>query len=101
MPLYLKTVLGGELGDHIRALFCDSIELSGANITDDFFDEFLKRKGYDLNTFMPLVYYPPYEGYTDTLNYTRKRLMSDIKRIRYDFNKTLVELFQERFIEDL
>jgi hypothetical protein len=92
----LEAVLGGKLGDHIRALFCDSIELSGANITDDFFEEFLMRRGYDLQPFIPLVYYHPYEGYTDTLHY-EKGFNEDIRRIRYDFNRTLVELFLERF----
>ena len=92
----LEGILGGKLGDHIRALFCDSIELSGANITDDFFQEFIKRRGYDLKPFIALVYYPPYEGYTDTLNY-EEGFNEDIRRMRYDFNKTLVELFLERF----
>ncbi|MBE0654450.1 MAG: hypothetical protein IH594_11665 [Bacteroidales bacterium] len=92
----LEGILGGKLGDHIRSLFCDSIELSGANITDDFFEEFLKRRGYDLKPFIPLVYYHPYEGYTDTLSY-ETGFNEDIRRIRYDFNKTLVELFLERF----
>lgn len=92
----LESVLGGKLGDHFRSLFCDSIELSGANITDDFFEEFLSRRGYDLGPFLPLVYYHPYEGYTDTLHY-EPGFNEDIRRIRYDFNKTLVELFLERF----
>jgi len=92
----LEAVLGGKLGDHIRALFCDSIELSGANITDDFFKEFLRRRGYDLKPFVPLVFYHPYQGYTDTLRY-EKDFNEDIRRMRYDFNKTLVELFLERF----
>ncbi len=92
----LEAVLGGKLGDHIRALFCDSIELSGANTTDDFFEEFLKRRGYDLTPFIPLVYYHPYQGYTDTLHYD-PQFNEDIQRIRYDFNLTLVELFLERF----
>jgi hypothetical protein len=92
----LESLLGGKLGDHIRSLFCDSIELSGANITDDFFEEFLKRRGYDLQPFVPLVYYPPYEGYTDTLHYEQE-FNEDIRRMRYDFNRTLVELFLERF----
>ena len=92
----LEAVLGGKLGDHIRALFCDSIELSGANITDDFFEQFLERRGYDLQPFIPLVYYHPYEGYTDTLHYDTE-FNDDIRRIRYDFNRTLVELFLERF----
>jgi hypothetical protein len=94
----LKAVLGGQLGDHIRALFCDSIELSGANITDDFFEEFIRRRGYDLKPYLPLVYYHPYEGYTDTLRY-EEAFNEDIRRIRYDFNKTLVELFLERFTQ--
>jgi len=92
----LEAVLGGKLGDHIRSLFCDSIELSGANITDDFFEEFMERRGYDLQPFVSLVYYPPYEGYTDTLHYEQE-FNKDIRRIRYDFNRTLVELFLERF----
>jgi hypothetical protein len=92
----LEALLGGKLGDHIRALFCDSIELSGANLTDDLFEEFRKRRGYDLKPFVPLVYYHPYEGYTDTLRYDAE-FNEDIQRIRYDFNKTLVELFLERF----
>ena len=92
----LEKVLGGKLGDYIRAIFCDSIELSGANITDDFFKEFEKRRGYDLKPYMSLVYYPPYEGYIYSLEYSKK-FNDDIERIRYDFNKTLVELFLERF----
>jgi hypothetical protein len=92
----LEAVLGGKLGDHIRALFCDSIELSGANITDDLIEEFKKRRGYDLEPYLPLVYYQPYEGYTDTLSYSPE-FNEDIRRMRYDFNKTLVELFLERF----
>ena len=91
----LKEVLGGKLGDHIRALFCDSIELSGANITDDFFDAFMERRGYRLEPYMPLVYYHPYKGYVDSLAYSPE-LIQDIYRLRYDFNRTLVELFQER-----
>ncbi len=96
LAVALEAVLGGKLGDHIRALFCDSIELSGANITDDLLEQFMKRRGYDLRPFIPLVFYHPYQGYTDTLQYDRA-FNEDIRRIRYDFNKTLVELFLERF----
>lgn len=92
----LGSVLGGELGDHIRALFCDSIEMSGSNFTDDLFEEFEKRRGYDLKPYVSLVYYAPYKGYADTLHYDPE-FIEDIRRIRYDFNKTLVELFLERF----
>ncbi|WP_372772706.1 glycosyl hydrolase [Mangrovibacterium sp.] len=94
----LEPELGGKMGDHIRSLFCDSIELSGANITDDFFEAFETRRGYNLKPFIPLVYYHPYQGFTDKLNYAES-FNKDIKRIRYDFNKTLVELFLERFTQ--
>ncbi len=92
----LGKVLEGSLGDHIRALFCDSIELSGANFTDDFPEEFRKRRGYSLEPCLHLVFYHPYEGYGDTLSY-QEAFNDDIRRIRYDFNLTLVELFLERF----
>ena len=39
----LKPALGEDLGKSIRSMFCDSIELSGANWTGDFIDEFKKR----------------------------------------------------------
>jgi hypothetical protein len=94
----LEAVLGGKLGDHIRALFCDSIELSGANFTDDLIEQFRKRRGYDLTPFIPFVFYYPYSGYNDTLNYAQA-FVEDIKRIRYDYNKTLVELFLDRFTQ--
>jgi len=92
----LEAVLGGKLGDHIRALFCDSIELSGSNFTTDLIEEFRKRRGYDLTPFIPFVFYYPYSGYVDTLDYAPD-FVGDIKRVRYDYNKTLVELFLERF----
>jgi len=95
----MATVLKGDMGDSFRALFCDSIELSGANISDDFFDQFFKRRGYDLRPYKQFVYYDPYgKGYSDTLNYDQK-FNEDIARIRYDFNRTLIELFNERFVK--
>ena len=43
------------MGDYIRAMFCDSMELEGANWNDDLPDEFEKRKGYSLWPYLPLV----------------------------------------------
>jgi hypothetical protein len=38
----------GRLDDGLRALFCDSLELDGANWNPDMLDEFRRRRGYEL-----------------------------------------------------
>jgi hypothetical protein len=93
----LEAVLGGELGDFVRAIFCDSIELSGANWTSD---EFINRNGYDPEPWFPFIFYYAYSGYTDTLNYSTA-FNDSIMRARYDFNQTIIDLFLERFTETL
>ncbi len=88
----LGPALGGKLGDSIRAMFCDSIELAGANWTSDFEQQFEKRRGYSLGPYLPFVFEiaaPQQESsFVDT-----------ILRARYDYYKTLAELFHENFIE--
>lgn len=88
----LGPVLGGQLGDGLRAMFCDSIELSGANWTGDLPSEFEKRRGYSLWPYLPFVLEkddPKDDGpFADA-----------VRRARYDFSQTLVELFYERFLE--
>src|SRR5690606_33796604 len=62
----LKTIsrdAGVPLSSLIRALFCDSIELAGANWTDGFDKLFLKTYGYGLEPYYPFVFYKPKEGY--------------------------------------
>ena len=92
----------GPMGDHFRAMFCDSMELEGANWNDDLPAEFEKRMGYGLLPYLPFVLkkvghmgnpleeaygtkFPP--GVTDQLN-----------RVRLDFYKTRLALFRERFV---
>ncbi len=89
----LGPVLGGRLGPALRAMFCDSIELAGANWTDDLAAEFKRRRGYDLLDYLPFIieFEQPIEDadpWSDTL-----------RRARYDYSRTLVELFHERFVE--
>ncbi len=86
----LEPYLGKDLGPHIRSMFCDSIELEGANWTGDFREEFEKRNGYDVWPYFPLILNTktPAEGdFADTL-----------LRVRYDYYATLARLFMERFI---
>lgn len=64
------------------AVFCDSLEVYSSDWTADFLQEFQKRRGYDLRPYLPA-------------------LIADVGPktgdIRYDWARTLTELFNERF----
>jgi len=87
----LAPYLGGRLGDGFRAIFCDSIELSGANWTGGFSEQFEKRRGYALAPYLPFVL-----DRDDSQH--PSRFAETIGRARYDFYKTIVELFHENFV---
>jgi len=76
----------------LRAMFCDSIELSGANWTSGFEKQFMELRGYSIEPYLPFVF-----GQTPLE--TGSAFDDTILRVRYDFYKTLVELFSENFIE--
>jgi hypothetical protein len=86
--------LGGKLSNGLRAMYCDSIEISEANWTPNFPGEFKRRHGYDLMPYLPLVLdlesgsKPPATTASNPLNAT-------IARVRYDYCRTLVDLFLE------
>jgi hypothetical protein len=65
------------------SVFCDSLEVYNQDWTDDFLEEFKKRRGYDLKPYLPA-------------------LVADIgpktSEIRYDWGRTITELFNERFM---
>lgn len=89
----LGPALGGKLGDAVRAIFCDSIELSAANWTTDTRAVFKKQHGYDLVPYLPYIV-----EFTKPI--TGEDAWSDrLKRVRYDYSKTLVGMFHERFIQ--
>jgi hypothetical protein len=64
------------------AVFCDSLEVQGENWTDDFLAEFQKRRGYDLTPYLPAL--------IGTIG-------SKTDAIRYDFGRTVTDLFNEHF----
>lgn len=70
----------------IQSFFCDSLEVFGQNWTDIIYEEFEKRRGYQLR---PWIYalWGEIRGCTD--------------QIRYDFNKTMAELTEENFFGEL
>ncbi len=98
----LSTIMD-SMGDHFRGMFCDSLEMEGANWYDDLPGEFEKRRGYSLLPYLPFVLYkighmgnPVDEEYGCKFS---AQVELDFQRIRYDFYITRMELFKERFID--
>ncbi len=106
---YLKRISGfitgkiGNMGNYIRAMFCDSMELEGANWNDDLPFEFEKRRGYSLVPYLPFVLKKvghmgnPLEGEYGTK--FSEKVIEEIKRVDLDLYHTRIELFKERFID--
>jgi hypothetical protein len=67
----------------VGSVFCDSLEVYGADWTPGLPDEFARRRGYPL---LPVLYRLAMDG-------------PDAARVRADYHRTLAELYQENFIE--
>ncbi len=81
---------GEPLSNHVRAVFCDSIETMGANWTHDIAETFLQRKGYDVRPWLPFVIN---EG-----NYPATPELEDqVRRVRYDWSEHMVSVFLAGF----
>jgi hypothetical protein len=93
--LEIEKELGIPLAQLIRALFADSMELAGSNWCHDFESEFLKRCGYSVDPYLPFVLYYEQDPYPFPI--ADKIFMDSILRVRYDYTRTLVDLFHERF----
>lgn len=89
---------GTPLSKLIRALFCDSIELDGANWTDGFGEIFFETYHYRLEPWFPFIFYDPYTGYSEE-NY-EPDFSDQLKRVRHDYNKLLVERFLQNFTQE-
>jgi alpha-L-rhamnosidase len=68
------------------SIFCDSLEVYQSDWTGDFLQEFQRRRGYDLKPLLPAL----------VMDFGDKT-----KAVRYDWGKTLTELFNERFATPL
>jgi len=93
----------GPLSDHIRALFTDSMELEGANWSEDIIQEFRNRKGYDIFPFLPFLLFKT-GGMGNVTDFKYGVSMSPkfeemIRRMRYDFETLKAELLEEKFIK--
>ena len=91
----------GPLKGNIRALFTDSMELEGANWTNDMAEEFQKRYGYDITEWLPFLLFK-IGSMGSALNYNpvvpvTEDFQKEIQRARYDFEDFKAQLMQERF----
>lgn len=71
----------------LRAFFNDSYEVYGANWTPTFFQEFQKRRGYDLKSYIKEL-----TG-KDTLS-------ADVARLKSDYRETMSDLLLENFTQN-
>lgn len=65
------------------AIFCDSLEVGGEDWTDNFLEEFKKRRGYDLRPWLPALF---------------NNVGPQTADIRHDWGQTLTEVFNDHFI---
>jgi len=91
----------GKLGERIRSVFTDSLELEGANWCDDMLVEFQNRRKYALLPYLPFMLFKTGRlGRKLPGKYGSEfsaELAATLERVRYDFEITKIELFQERF----
>ena len=86
-----------------RALFCDSMELEGANWCYDFPEEFQRRNGYDVSPYLPFILYKVGHmgeaigsAEITQLGGTAKE---EVERVRYDFFVTCMNIARDRFLK--
>lgn len=91
----------GRLGQSFRAMFCDSLELEGANWCTDLPQEFRRRRGYEIGPYLPFVLFKTREMGNAVAGKWGAEMgdaaAAAVARVRYDFLTVLIELFGERF----
>ena len=85
-----------------RAMFCDSMELEGANWCHDFLPEFQRLRGYDVSPYLPFILYKvghmghAIEG--AEITQLSGKAKEEVERVRYDFFVTCMDIVRERFL---
>lgn len=96
----------GNMGDYFRSVFVDSLELRGSNWCDDMCGQFRQRRGYSLEPYLPFILFKLNKRLTHTGAQSIESIImlspeakDEINRVRYDFETTRLELFNERFLQ--
>jgi hypothetical protein len=91
--------IGEFFGNGLRAIFCDSLEVS-ANLfwSDDFLAEFRRRRGYDLLPYLPILkvqsHSAPFGEFADLPVFEIAEIGD---QVRNDYRQTVSDLITERF----
>ena len=101
-----KNYFGEHYGKTFRAFFTDSLELSSDwHWTDGFLERFKELRGYDLKKYLPIVYVPRrHNKYLAILGAGVPCFDfegDDGERIRYDYEKTLSDLFCDEYVKTM
>lgn len=101
-----KQYFGKYFGNTLRALFVDSLELrTELYWTESFLDQFAQRRGYRLESYLPILFKPfQADAYLQDV-YTKVQPSFDIagigERVRQDYDRTVTELMVENFIDPI
>lgn len=102
-----RAYFGGEFGRTFRAFFTDSFELiSPMHWKRGFLEEFKRRRGYDIAPYLPAMYVPlkdvGYWSYGNEVGLPNFDFPGDAgRRMRWDFQRTLSDLFIDEFIRPM
>lgn len=85
-----------------RAMFCDSMELEGANWCHDFPEEFRRLRGYDIKPFLPYILFKVGSMGSKIEGAEVTQLSGEaeekVSRARYDFYTTCMAIITDRFL---
>lgn len=86
-----------------RALFCDSMELEGANWCKDFKEQYIRRRGYDVTPYLPFILYKvghmghAVEG--GEVTELTGGAKEEVARVKHDFYVTCMEIVRDHFVK--
>jgi len=86
----LSPAFRGKLGNSIHAIVCPPDEPGFANWTSDFPEQFIKRYGYDVLPYLPVILD------TDIIA-TRTYFYDTIRRVHYDFYAAIIGIYHKHF----
>lgn len=96
------SLLGEYFGNGLRAIFCDSLEVR-ANLfwSDDFLNEFHRRRGYDLTPYLPILkVQTSSEPSGKFIDLPLFEIAEFGPQVRHDYRLTVSELMDERFYSE-
>ncbi len=100
-----RAYFGEHFGRALRGFFTDSLELSAEwSWAEDLLSEFKRRRGYDLAPYLPVCYVPGRDNKYVSIAMGSRPPCFDLPgdlgdRIRYDYERTVSDLFSERFVQ--